>query len=76
MGEARRLLGPLGWTIPYRGVVDRAYPSRLAERIERWAGDPGGAGDRRRQALDLWRSTFDPEDVRERVHDAIATLLK
>jgi glycosyltransferase involved in cell wall biosynthesis len=76
VGEARRLLGPLGWTIPYRGVVDPVYPSRLAERIERWAGDPGGAGDRRRQALDLSRSAFDPEDVRKRVHDAIAALLE
>jgi glycosyltransferase involved in cell wall biosynthesis len=76
VGEARRLLGPLGWTIPYSGVVDCTYPIRLSERIEQWASDAAGAVERRHEALKLSKSAFDPEDVRERVHDAVALLLE
>lgn len=67
VGEARRLLGPLGWTIPYRGVVDRGYPVRLAAAIDRWAEDPAGAAARREEARALAREAFDPREVAARV---------
>ncbi len=67
VGEARRLLGPLGWTLPYHGVVDKEYPRRLAKAIEQWANDPAGAQLRRRQALALHHQAFDPDAVRARV---------
>jgi glycosyltransferase involved in cell wall biosynthesis len=76
VGEARRLLGPLGWTIPYSGVVDRGYPVRLAERIQRWADDPLGAPRRRRQAIELSRTAFNPDRVRQSVNDVIEPLLR
>jgi glycosyltransferase involved in cell wall biosynthesis len=75
VGEARRLLGPLGWTIPYQGVVDRGYPARLAARIEDWAADPEGAPERTRTALELSRRAFDSDAVRRRVQQAVAQLV-
>ena len=74
VGEARRLLGPLGWTIRYDDVVDNEYPPRLAGAIRRWADNPEGDADRRRQALDIAATAFDVEAVRARVHAAIETL--
>jgi glycosyltransferase involved in cell wall biosynthesis len=67
VGEAARLLGPLGWTIPYSGVVDRSYPKRLAEAVELWRGDPGGAEGRQAIALKLAESEFDVEVMRRRL---------
>ncbi len=67
VGEAARLLGPKGWTIPYSGVIDRLYPKRLAEAIERWRGDPGGAESRRAIARKLAESEFDVEVMRRRL---------
>jgi glycosyltransferase involved in cell wall biosynthesis len=74
VGEAKHILGPLGWTIPYEGVVDRRYPARLSDAINRWASDPGGQVTRRKQALALHREFFDSEPVRQTVWNAIATL--
>ena len=67
VGEARRLLGPLGWTIPYEGVVDRAYPRRLAKTITCWADDTAAMAERREQALSIARTAFDRDRLRERV---------
>jgi glycosyltransferase involved in cell wall biosynthesis len=67
VGEARRILGPLGWTIPYRGTVDRDYPARLAAAITRWALDPEAHEARRREAHELARAHFDPAQARERL---------
>lgn len=74
VGEARRLLGPLGWTIRYDDVVDEEYPRRLAAAIRRWADDPEGAADRRRQALDIAATAFDVGAVRARVQAAVEAL--
>lgn len=67
VGEAARLLGPLGWTIPYEGVVDRLYPERLAAAIELWRNDPAGAELRQATARKLAESEFDVEIMRRRL---------
>jgi glycosyltransferase involved in cell wall biosynthesis len=67
VGEAERLLGPLGWTLPFRGRLDRDYPARLAERIESWRADPAGAEDRRRIAREIAAAEFDPATMRARL---------
>jgi glycosyltransferase involved in cell wall biosynthesis len=75
VGEAARLLGPLGWTIPYDGVVDRGYPARLAKALSRWVADPTGAPERRRQALELSAKAFDRAQIRRRVLDVVDGVL-
>jgi GT2 family glycosyltransferase len=72
VGEAARLLGPLGWTLPYEGVVDDAYPERLAAALAGWARDPAGHVARRAQALELSRRCFDPVELGERLRSAIS----
>jgi glycosyltransferase involved in cell wall biosynthesis len=75
VGEARRLLGPLGWTLRYDGAVDRAYPQRLAAAVARWSASPGEAAARREQALRLSREAFAPEAQRERLDRVVDALL-
>jgi glycosyltransferase involved in cell wall biosynthesis len=75
VGEARRLLGPLGWTIPYEGIVDRTYPARLAAALAGWARDRAGAPIRREQALRLHREAFDEGAVRDNVWHAVDAVL-
>lgn len=70
VGEAARLLGPHGWTIPYRGRLDRGYPSRLAQRIETWRGDPDGEAGRRALAGRL-ALEFDRATMRERLRELL-----
>jgi glycosyltransferase involved in cell wall biosynthesis len=67
VGEAARVLGPLGWTIPYRGRLDRGYPARLAAMIEAWRVDPDGAGERQAVAGRLSAAEFDVATMRERL---------
>jgi len=68
VGEAARLLGPLGWTLPYEGVVDRGYPARLAERIREWADDPAQLRvERSQKALRIAGTAFDPGSASERL---------
>jgi glycosyltransferase involved in cell wall biosynthesis len=76
VGEARRLLGPLGWTIRYDGVVDREYPRRLAAKIEEWSSQPELRARQREDALRLAREEFDADVVRRRVGDVIDRLLE
>jgi glycosyltransferase involved in cell wall biosynthesis len=76
VGEARRLLGPLGWTIRYEGIVDAAYPTRLAGMIARWAQDPNGVAMRRRQALEVSAQHFGVELVQARVQEAVESVLR
>lgn len=71
VGEAAVLLGPLGWTLRYDGTVDRSYPARLAQAIERWALDPEGRKDRRRSALELAAHTFDVTRAHDQALDAL-----
>jgi glycosyltransferase involved in cell wall biosynthesis len=72
VGEARRLLRPLGWTVPYEGVVDRQYPRRLAAVISQWASDSAGSqASRARQAGALARTAFDAREMRGRVMGVI-----
>jgi hypothetical protein len=75
VGEAIDLLGPLGWTLPYEGVIDRAYPARLGAAIAALEADPDGASHRREQALELSRSAFDAAEMRERLRAVISPLL-
>jgi len=72
VGEAATLLGPLGWTLPYDGVVDRNYPRRLAATIEAWRQDPVGQSTRQAAALKLAREAFDLSEMRNRVAGVIA----
>jgi glycosyltransferase involved in cell wall biosynthesis len=74
VGEARRLLGPLGWTIKYSGVVDRTYPRRLADVITEWTSD-AGSKMRREQALSLAARAFDVDEIRHRVNGIVDALL-
>lgn len=76
VGEARRLLGPLGWTIPYEGVVDRAYPAKLAGAIETLRANPEEMRRRSDQAVDLHREHFDPDRIRARVRAVVTSLLE
>ncbi len=71
VGEAARLLGPLGWTVPFDGRLDPGYPPRLAERIEAWRADPEGAAERRRLAAALAAAEFDPATMRARLRAAL-----
>lgn len=75
VGEARRLLGPLGWTIPYHGVVDDDYPLRLAEAVEELRARPEELLRRRAQALELHREHFDATVIRARVRSVVGRLL-
>lgn len=76
VGEARRLLGPLGWTIPYAGTIDLTYPRRLAIAVEELRNDPDELERRRAEALELHREHFDPGAVRARVRSAVTSLLE
>lgn len=70
VGEAARLLGPHGWTIPYRGRLDRGYPPRLAERIEAWRADSDGEARRRALAGRL-AGEFDQATMRKRLRELL-----
>jgi GT2 family glycosyltransferase len=70
VGEAARLLGPHGWTIPYWGRLDRDYPPRLAERVEAWRADPDGEAGRRALAARL-AGEFDPATMRARLRELL-----
>jgi GT2 family glycosyltransferase len=72
VGEAAHLLGPLGWTIPYHGVVDRTYPLRLAAAIESLRHDVAGESGRREDALRINRDAFDVEIMRSRLQHLLA----
>ena len=74
VGEAHRLLGPLGWTIRYDGTVDPGYPPRLAEALEELRSDPSELDRRRRQAVELHREHFDRHVIRARVRAVVSTL--
>jgi glycosyltransferase involved in cell wall biosynthesis len=76
VGEAIDLLAPLGWTVPYEGVVDPMYPRRLAEKIEGWAADPEKMALRRGDAGELSRRVFDPVVLRGRLATVIEHLLQ
>ncbi len=71
VGEAAALLGPLGWTQSYTGVVDRSYPGRLAAAIEAWRLDPAGEPERQAAALRLAAEGFDAEEMRTRLETVI-----
>ncbi len=66
VGEAAALLGPQGWTLEYEGVVDHAYPQRLAAAIEAWRRDPAAEPARRRLALRIAAEDFDVGEMRAR----------
>ena len=76
VGEAAHLLGPLGWTIPYHGVVDRTYPARLGAAIGRWSADPSGTEARREQALEIYAANFDRARWRSQAWGLIGELGK
>jgi glycosyltransferase involved in cell wall biosynthesis len=67
VGEAARLLGPLGWTIQYAGTIDAGYPTRLGRAIQNWAADRNRQDERRRAALRLASEAFDPAQMRARL---------
>ncbi len=71
VGEAARVLGPLGWTIPFRGRLDPDYPTRLAEAVEAWRGDAEGAADREAIAARVSAGEFDPAVMRERLRQLV-----
>jgi glycosyltransferase involved in cell wall biosynthesis len=71
VGEARDILGPYGWTVPYRGRVDMLYPGRLAAAIAQLAAEPHRATARRALAVEISRREFVRDDARH----AVAALL-
>jgi GT2 family glycosyltransferase/precorrin-6B methylase 1 len=71
VGEAARLLGPHGWTIPFRGRLDRAYPDRLATRIEAWRAEPDAVDGRRALAARIAAAEFDPVTMRARLRELL-----
>jgi glycosyltransferase involved in cell wall biosynthesis len=71
VGEAHHLLGPLGWTLPYEGVVDPGHPARLASALEAWREDAEHAEMRRAAALALSRSAFDVSTMQARARAVI-----
>jgi glycosyltransferase involved in cell wall biosynthesis len=71
VGEAAAVLGPVGWTLPYHGIVDRDYPARLAERIETWRLDRDGEQDRQQTAARLAAEAFDIPVMRQRLAELI-----
>ena len=71
VGEAALLLGPHGWTLDYEGVVDRAYPARLAAAIEAWRLDPAGDPARRQLALRIAAEEFDAGEMRARAESLL-----
>lgn len=73
VGEAARLLGPHGWTVPFRGRLDRDYPARLAEKVETWRADPDGAEPRRRIARQIAAAEFDPATMSVRLRKLLAS---
>jgi glycosyltransferase involved in cell wall biosynthesis len=76
VGEAARLLGPVGWTVPYVGTVDRSYPERLAAAICSWrTRSPAERRENRDTALQLSRDYFDPTVVSRRVRGVIEEVL-
>ena len=74
VGEAARLLGPLGWTIPYRGTVDHEYPNRLARAVEDWAADPTRQNERREAARRVAAEAFDLVEMRARLAAVLDTV--
>jgi glycosyltransferase involved in cell wall biosynthesis len=76
VGEAQALLGPVGWTLPYEGVVDRAYPARLADALMSWSQDSAAHDERRETALALARQAFDAHTVRAHVNALVDELLE
>jgi glycosyltransferase involved in cell wall biosynthesis len=75
VGEAKRLLGPLGWTIPYDGVVDSQYPERLSAVIDELRANPDEVARRRSKALELHEREFDATKIRRRIRALIDDLL-
>jgi glycosyltransferase involved in cell wall biosynthesis len=75
VGEAKRLLGPLGWTIPYNGVVDSRYPQRLAGAVEELRADPAEVERRRADALELHQREYDATKIRRRIRALIDDLV-
>jgi hypothetical protein len=73
VGEAARLLGPHGWTIPFRGRLDRSYPDRLAARIEAWRAEPDAALARRALAGRIAATEFNPMTMRSRLRGLLST---
>jgi glycosyltransferase involved in cell wall biosynthesis len=75
VGEAGELLGPLGWTLRYDGVVDTCYPRRLAAAIARWPRDPAARRKRQEEALALAREHFDQRTWIRELDSLLADLL-
>jgi glycosyltransferase involved in cell wall biosynthesis len=67
VGEAARVIGPLGWTLPYDGVVDPGYPRRLAAAIECRRVDPTWRTDARELAAEAAAVHFDASEMRARL---------
>jgi glycosyltransferase involved in cell wall biosynthesis len=61
VGEAARLLGPLGWTVRYDGTTDPEFPARLAAKLNDWPRDGDATRTRREAALELAAREFGTE---------------
>jgi glycosyltransferase involved in cell wall biosynthesis len=74
VGEASRVL-PAEMRVPYEGVVDTAYPSRLAERVEGLLAQPGRlrAGE---ALVGVARERFDYGVLAGRVRDVLARVMR
>ena len=61
VGEAARLLGPLGWTVPYEGTTDPTFPSQLASKLNDWPRDGDAARALDATALNIAEREFSAE---------------
>jgi GT2 family glycosyltransferase/glycosyltransferase involved in cell wall biosynthesis len=71
VGEAARVLGPSGWTIPYQGRFDPGYPARLAAVIEAWRVQPEELESRRATAARIAADEFSTDLMRQRLAELI-----
>lgn len=71
VGEAARVL-PDEMLVPYEGVVDRAYPARLAERVRALCADRGRLASGL-AGVDIARRHFDYDVLARRVAGVIAS---
>ena len=71
VGEAHRWLGSSGQTLPYQGLRDQAYPTRLADRL--YSLRDQDLGPLRKQNRELALRLFDYRVLRQHIHDFLAS---
>ena len=74
VGEAALVLPP-AQRVPYHGLVDPAYPARLADRVRALLANPGLAADAAAGNRAVARERFDYDMLAARVGDVLDRVL-